>query len=90
MFIVDASDAAIPNATGSLRNEVDGKKLTAQSNESGQVRLEGLPSGCYELSVVVPGFGTLTLTHVSLRTTKKLELQMQLAVMGEIVGGSAP
>lgn len=60
LVTVDASGAAIPNATVSLRNEVDGKKLIAQCNESAQVRLEDRPSGSYELSVVVPGFSILS------------------------------
>ncbi len=86
LTILDAAGAAIPKARVSLVNEATGKKLDAQTDASGMLRLADLPSGSYEVTASSSGFITLKLVHfaVPAQRTERLELAAG-ALMGVVV-----
>ena len=58
--VLDATGAAIPNATVTAQNEATGAKTQVPANNDGVYHLTNLPVGTYTLSVSATGFATAT------------------------------
>lgn len=58
--VSDQSNAAIPNATVTVRNVDTGTTRTATTDEAGQIRVSQLDPGRYEVKISHPGFSTVT------------------------------
>ena len=83
--VVDASGAVITRAWVIIVNEKTGVETMAQTDERGRLRIPDLPSGIYGLSVQVPGFATKNVSHLAIPVPEPLKLQLDVAVMGEVV-----
>src|SRR5712692_11750667 len=64
--IVDASGAAVPNATVTASNIATGVKATTTTNASGGYRINNLLIGTYNLSATASGFASATLSNVAI------------------------
>ncbi|HEY1497398.1 MAG TPA: carboxypeptidase regulatory-like domain-containing protein [Candidatus Solibacter sp.] len=77
--VTDASGAAIPRALLTLRPLSGAPNRDAQTDESGQFKLAGLPPGRYELAINAPGF-TRNLIQIELKPQEVATIASQLAV----------
>ena len=60
--VSDQSNAAIPNATVTVRNVDTGTTRNTATDATGQIRVSQLDPGRYEVKVAAPGFTTVTQT----------------------------
>ncbi len=60
--VSDQSNAAIPNATVTVRNVDIGTTRNTATDATGQIRVSQLDPGRYEVKVAAPGFTTVTQT----------------------------
>ena len=77
--VVDATNAAIPNATVVLQNTVAGFTRTVQSDATGHYSFANVPFNPYHLFVSSPGFNTAD-QRLTLRTSVPAVLTNTLAV----------
>ncbi len=70
----DATGAAIPNASVTLRNEASGSARTTKSNGVGLFNFSGVPTGTYTITISAPGFSTLNQSGVHLDPQDRRQL----------------
>jgi len=89
--ITDASGAAIPNATLTIKNTATSATQTASSDEQGRYALLDLPIGNYDLTVSKTGFQNLARTGLVLTVgaAPVLDLQMNVGQASETVSVNA-
>src|SRR5579862_4797802 len=80
--VLDASGAAVPNATVTIHNPITNYRQSATSDTSGGFRLVNLPPNPYHLQVTAPGFSTYT-EDVTVRSSVPIKVTARLAVAGE-------
>jgi Carboxypeptidase regulatory-like domain len=89
--VVDASGAVVSKARVTIVNERTKVKVEGETNASGRLRMADLDAGLYEVSVVVPGFKTLTQSHIAVPAQIPLKLKVDVAAtMGVVVVVGAP
>lgn len=78
--VLDASSAAVPNATVEATNQATGVKTAAVANETGSYRFTNLPVGTYTIAVTAQGFAAATLKNlgVELNKTATANITMQV------------
>lgn len=92
LTVVDPSGAAIPKARVTILNEKTNAKVDGETDANGQFRIPGLPDGSYEITIVSPGFQALKQSHVGVHgpALLKLQLQLQIGFVGEVVSINRP
>jgi hypothetical protein len=89
--VFDASGATVPKARVTITDEKTKAKVYEETDAKGRLRLADLPTGNYEITVVVLGFKELKQSHVSVPTKIPLRLQIELGtLMGEVVVVEGP
>ncbi len=78
--VLDATKAAVPNATITAENTLTGVSATTLSNSSGDYRFSDLPVGTYTISATAKGFGTTRLQDVSVTLNKTITANITLEV----------
>lgn len=78
--VLDASGAAIPNATIVATDDATGVKSTSQSNAAGVYRFSNLPIGRYTVTASAAGFSTDTLKNIDLTLNSVITANLTLAV----------
>jgi len=78
--ILDASQAAVPDATVVVRNEATGVERTARSNELGYYVVTALPAGPYSITVSKPGFQSRTVSNLILQVDQNATVNLELQV----------
>ena len=78
--VSDASGAAIPGATVTIKNTETGEKRTVVSDETGKFDAPALPVGHYELTASKTGFRTNATTGVTLVVGQREEVTLTLQV----------
>jgi len=78
--IVDATGAAIQNATLELENRATGVKYTTKTASDGSYRFNNIPVGAYKLTASAPGFITSTLQNLQLVLNQTLTANMTVQV----------
>jgi hypothetical protein len=68
--VMDASGAAVQNATIEIQSVATGVKYTTKSGTEGQYRFNNVPVGQYNITVTAPGFATSSLKNISLELNK--------------------
>src|SRR5215475_11834912 len=68
--VVDASGAAVPNATIEITHTGTGVKTTAKTNADGQYRFNNIPIGLYNVTATANGFATANLRNVDIQLSK--------------------
>jgi hypothetical protein len=76
--IVDQTGALLPRVSLSLRDETSGRLYETSSGQTGDFIFPFVPAGVYTLTAELPGFASLSLTHIHLAVEQELELQLQL------------
>lgn len=76
--ILDASGAAVPNATIILTNHKENTVEMTTSNAEGNFIFKALPTGEYEMNVVKPGFKMYRTLQIMLKPGRDLALTAQL------------
>ena len=78
--VTDPSDAVVPGAAVTVRNEATGWNQTATSDERGGFVFAGLPPGSYSVAIAKNRFKTLEQPGVELILDQKLRLDFHLEV----------
>ena len=78
--VTDASGAAIPGATVTVRNEGTNMQRTIHTDAEGDYRIAGLEAGSYEVTVTTDGFNTFEQTQVDLTSSqiKRVDAAMEV------------
>src|ERR1700743_2240937 len=83
--------AGLPNATITFTDEAKGVSVTAQSNDSGDYRVEHLIPDLYEIKVEAQGFTTFDAQHVQIYadTSPRVDAQLTVGASSQTVTVSA-
>ena len=89
--VTDASGAAIPNATVTLKNTATSASQTASTDEQGRYALQDLPIGTYNLTLSKTGFQNVARTGliVTVGAAAVLDFQMTVGQASETVSVNA-
>lgn len=79
-IVIDASAAAMPNASVELKGRQTGVSRTTTTNESGVYRFDAVDLGEYDLTVKATGFKTLTNRSVNVQAAQTVSIDAQLEV----------
>jgi len=92
--VTDPSGSAIPNASVSIIDDATGAKHAVTTNASGEYEVTSLRIGNYKVSVSSPGFSTLEIKGVVLRSgdSARVDAHMEVARASEsvVVTAEAP
>ena len=80
--IVDSSQAALPGATVTVRNQETGEVGTATTNNDGSYTVPFLRPGLYSVTVEMSGFQTYKQTDMRLQVSQVAVINAQLGVGG--------
>jgi hypothetical protein len=80
--VVDSSQAALPGATVTVRNQETGEVATATTNNEGNYTVPFLRPGLYSVTVEMSGFQTYTRTDMTLQVSQVAVINAQLGVGG--------
>src|SRR5271170_6747351 len=78
--VTDPTGAAIPGATLTLTDMVNGHTQTSTSNGTGVYFLNALPADSFSLVVVAKGFASKTLTNVTIIPEQPNTLNIELVI----------
>jgi hypothetical protein len=78
--IVDASEAAVPAATVTVKNVATGIERTVESNELGFYTVTALPAGPYSVTVTKAGFQTQSVPQLVLEVDQNATINLTLTV----------
>jgi hypothetical protein len=81
--VVDASGAAVPNATITATNAETGVKTSVIAASGGEYRLGNLPVGTYNVTATSSGFSPVTLGNVAVTLNQTVTANLTLKV-GEV------
>ncbi len=81
--VVDASGAAIPNATVQLTNPLTNEVLNSKTNGSGDFSFPELQVGGYKLLVSASGFSAKNMDNIAIEVSKINHQQISLTVGSE-------
>ena len=70
--ILDASGAAVPNATVTAENAGTGIKASAVTNAAGQYRFTNLPVGSYTITATAAGFTSSSVKGLAVQLNQTL------------------
>ncbi len=80
--VVDSSQAALPGATVSVRNQDTNEVATATTNNEGNYTIPFLRPGTYTLAVEMSGFQTYTRKDMRLEVGQNATVNAQLGIAG--------
>jgi hypothetical protein len=80
--VVDSSQAALPGATVTVRNQETGEVATATTNNEGNYTVPFLRPGLYTVSVEMSGFQKYNRTDMRLAVSQVATINAQLAIGG--------
>ena len=80
--VVDSSQAALPGATVTVKNQETNELATATTNNEGTFTMPFLRPGLYTLTVEMSGFQTHTRKDMRLEVSQTATINVQLAVAG--------
>src|SRR5262245_21197116 len=78
--LIDASQAAVPNAEIRATNADTGVTAVSKSNEAGNYTLPFLLPGMYRITAEAPGFKRFSREGVQVRVSETVALQIQMEV----------
>lgn len=76
--VMDKSGAVVPGAAVKVTNKETGSVRDTVTNESGQYRLDLLPTGTYEVRVTMKGFATAVIGNVPLAVSQTTTIDAKL------------
>src|SRR5437016_5134355 len=76
--ITDQSQAPIPNAKVTVKNQATGLTRATVSGDAGQYSVSELPVGAYTVTVEKDGFGTVTEADVAVNVASERRVDVQL------------
>jgi hypothetical protein len=80
--VTDNTGAIVPNATVTVTDEAKGVSVTAQTNDSGDYRIEHLIPDLYDIKISAQGFATFDAQHVQIYADTSPKVDAQLTVGG--------
>jgi len=85
--VTDASDAAVPGVTITVRNNATGESRTFSTDSSGNFRFNAVPPGSYTVTAASPSFKTAVVSNlaVSVNTETRADFSMQVGQVSETV-----
>ena len=89
--VKDASDAAVPAAIVTARQNGTGFSRQTQTNEAGQFQIPALPGGDYEITIAKTGFTTFSAkaVNVAVNASTRLDATLQIGAVAESVNVEA-
>ncbi|HTS31307.1 MAG TPA: TonB-dependent receptor [Bryobacteraceae bacterium] len=92
--VTDATGAAVPNASISVKNQQTGEERSTSTDSSGIYSVPSLPVGGYTVSVKSPGMSPMNATNVvvAVSSTVRQDFSLKVATSTEVieVAGAAP
>ena len=90
-FVTDASGAAIPSASVSIRETKTGFSRIQSTNAEGQYTFTGIPAGIYDIQVQKEGFQAATRTgqEITQQLDFRADFQLQVGSTQQTVEVSA-
>ncbi|MGD9904773.1 MAG: carboxypeptidase regulatory-like domain-containing protein [Vicinamibacterales bacterium] len=92
--VTDSTSGALPGVTITATSLENGRVFTSVSDERGEYRLRGLPSGRYKVQAELSGFATVIVPEVEVLVgqNRPVPFAMQVATLSETltVTGEAP
>ena len=92
--VTDSTSGALPGVTVTATSLENGRVFTSVSDERGEYRLRGLPSGRYKVQAELSGFATVIVPEVEVLVgqNRPVPFAMQVATLSETltVTGEAP
>src|SRR5262249_2574799 len=85
--VLDASGAAVPNASVTIVDVATDARSTVATNNAGEYEVNGLRPGTYKISIAAKGFGVAEITDLLLRTgsSARADARLEVARTGETV-----
>jgi hypothetical protein len=80
--VTDNTGAVVPNATVTVTDEAKGVAVTAQTNDSGEYRIEHLIPDLYSIRIEAQGFATFVAQHIQIYADTSPRVDAQLTVGG--------
>ena len=78
--VTDPTGAAVPNAKVTLKDEVNGTRKEAPTNNSGQFSFPDLPFGSFSVTVVAAGFENAVVDHISVVASQTTDVPVHMKV----------
>src|SRR2546421_691142 len=78
--VLDATGAAVPNATVTLVNTQTGTRFTTQSNGNGEYRFNNVPIGRYNVSSTAAGFAAASVANIDLQLNRTVTVNLTMPV----------
>ena len=79
-FVVDSSEAVIPNAAVTITDAARGTQYTTATDNGGRFIFPILPSGTYSVKIAAPGFAASVTNNVIVTVGAKIDLSVTLSV----------
>src|SRR6478672_3974698 len=81
--VTDPKGGAIPGATVKVTNQTTKQDFTAVTDAQGRYKVEGLPAGVYDVSVVAKGFKDARQTNIKVDddAVKATDVQLEIAAV---------
>jgi hypothetical protein len=77
---LDASAAALPNATITVFNQSTGFSRAARTDDDGRYHIEAIPAGTYEVTAAATGFRTLVIEQLTFEVGRTLVRDFHLVL----------
>jgi len=84
ILVLDPQDAVIGGADVTLIDAADQKIYSARSDKDGKARFPELPSGSYDIKVMVTGFKVFQSKNISLPSAEVITARMAIGYIGSI------
>lgn len=82
--VLDKTGAAVPHASVEATNTATGVKYATEANDAGEYRLNNMPVGVYNISVIADKFATTTVNSFKVELNKTITLPITLEVKGTV------
>jgi Carboxypeptidase regulatory-like domain/TonB dependent receptor len=89
--VTDSSNAVVPGATVTVKNNGTGETRTLTTDQSGDFRFNAVPVGTYVVTATGPGFKTAEVSNlvVDVNTQSRTDFTMQVGAVSETLQVSA-
>lgn len=78
--VTDPKGAAVAGASVTVSDEANGQRFTAQTDQQGQFKVEGLPAGAYTVVISASGFNDIRKENVKVEAGASVPLILKLEI----------
>lgn len=78
--VTDPKGAAVAGASVTVSDDANGQRFTAQTDQQGQFKVEGLPAGAYTVVISADGFNDIRKENVKVEAGASVPLTLRLEI----------